>query len=677
MNIKKSKQAIGEELCDRIQLGDFDQIQPHGVWLELDLNMRIIEYSENAPALLETPVADLLNNNILYFLKPERPEDDIARWLTTSFTQYKPALWSLPNNQIPILIFIHMGQGTISIEIERNSEQNIQPNSSFFFNEFVMTTLNKSLQCKTIEELSKTFCEEIKKLTNYHRVIIYKFNTLDYTGIVIGEAFDEDMSSYMGLRFPSTDIPAPVREMYIRLPMRYIPSILENPVRIVSRGNQNKPQTTNLKNSNLRMVAPIHANYMKNMGICSSVSIALIRDGKLWGLIACHHRNPKYLSQSHRQTLALFANIFATQALVIESIQNFQDEQKIGTMHAELTRIFRNSPSLSDALAEYNRELMQLVTSTGMSVYLQNVLLNYGETPEEKAIIDLISWLDKKNFLTSYYTESLPLEYKVASGFKNKACGVFAIKITQLENHYLLFYKPEFNNIIAWAGDPAQAIKPNGKDYCPRNSFERFLENIKDHSSPWTQHDIKSVALIQSLVATKQLQDLLQKQASYDPLTQLLNRLSLEQTLNKEIQRALRETSPLILLLADLDYFKKINDGFGHQAGDALLQSFAQLIKTEFRVYDYKYRYGGEEFLIILPNTTLKAARKKANDLLLKTKKLQVQFNDTMLPSITLSIGISSFPDHGHDLKTLIAKADAALYQAKAQGRNQVVSAIG
>jgi len=144
--------------------------------------------------------------------------------------------------------------------------------------------------------------------------------------------------------------------------------------------------------------------------------------------------------------------------------------------------------------------------------------------------MDLLSWLDKKDFLHTWHTESLPLEYEAALWFKNKACGIFVIKIAQLENHYFLFYKPEIINTIAWAGDPAEAIKGDGKKYYPRDSFERYLEKVENHSSLWTQHDVKSAALIQSLITTRELQDLLQNQAMYDPLTQLLNRLYLEET---------------------------------------------------------------------------------------------------------------------------------------------------
>lgn len=676
MNIKRPTMNKNIKLCDEIELNSFHQIQPHGVWLALDSKLQIILYSENAPVFLETPLTKLLSAPILDFLKPEFAEDDIALLLTTSPAQYKHMTWSAPTEQIPVITFIRQHDEYIILEIEKNNAINIQNNSSLFLNEFVIATMQQTLQCTTINELAQTFCEEIKKLTDYHRVIIYQFDERDHSGVVIGECLDKNMPSYIGLQFPATDIPQAVREMYLKNALRYIPTVLEKPVKIVRRSGQSKRHKQiqiDLSNSNLRMVAPVHIEYMSNMGICSSLSIAIIQNKKLWGLIACHHQTPKYVPQSYRLTLSLLGTIFATQALAIESAEDFREEQQMGMVDTRLAQIFNRSSSLTSALEANHKDLMGFVSSTGMSIYLQNVLLNYGETPEDTEIIHLISWLDKKKFLTSYYTSSLPFEYKSALGFKNKACGLFAIKITSLEHHYLLFYKPELINTIAWAGNPAQAIKGDGIAYSPRDSFERFLQTIINHSAQWTKHDIKSAGLIHSLIAARQLQDLLQNQARYDSLTQLLNRLNLEQTLDSEIQRAKRGSNTLVLMMIDLDYFKKINDNYGHQAGDAVLRSFAELIKIEFRIYDYKYRYGGEEFLILLPNLTLEAAETKANNFLLKTTKMQVKLNENTLPSITISLGISSYPNHGNDSKTLLAAADSALYQAKVSGRNKVV----
>lgn len=607
---KKIKKPANPVNCDEIELSDINQIQPHGVWLALNKELCIIQYSENAPTYLSTPLKSLLTHSILEFLETEFSHDNVAQILTTPFVQYKPMLWIAPKKKLPILIFIHQSNGITTLEIERNAESTIQPsNSSSLFNNFLLSSMKKTEQCKSTEELAYTLCEEVKKLTNYHRVIVYQFDSADHTGLVIGEAMDKDMESYISLRFPATDIPAPVREMYMKMPIRYIPSILEKPLKIVS-ADPSQDYAIDLSAANLRMVASVHLKYLNNMGVHSALSVAIMQGGRLWGLIACHHREPKYLPQNYRATLLILANIFSAQSLSIKSAQDSNEQQMMGSVDAELADIFRHSRTLPLALASHHQELMKLVSSTGMSVYLHNVLLNYGETPEDKAIIKLFSWLDKQESSTMYCTDSLPLAYDAGMVIKHKACGILAMRITDLEHHYLLFYRPEFINTISWAGNPANIVL-KGETYSPRDSFERFIEKIENHSAPWTSHDIQSAALIHSLVTTKQLQDFLQKQAMHDPLTQLLNRFHLEKTLCSEINRSMRGAYPLTIMLMDLDYFKKINDSFGHQAGDALLQSFAQLLKTEFRIYDYKYRYGGEEFLVILPNVNLEVALKK------------------------------------------------------------------
>jgi GGDEF domain-containing protein len=155
----------------------------------------------------------------------------------------------------------------------------------------------------------------------------------------------------------------------------------------------------------------------------------------------------------------------------------------------------------------------------------------------------------------------------------------------------MLFYRQELIHSIFWAGNPSESLKYRDDKYSPRDSFQRFMQSITNHSAPWTTHDIKAAEFIRSTVVNKQLQDLLQVQAMLDPLTGLLNRLYLDQRLEIEVDRAKRKSHHLAIIHADLDLFKYINDTFGHQAGDYVLSEFAKFLKTHFRSYDYIYRW--------------------------------------------------------------------------------------
>ncbi len=157
-----------------------------------------------------------------------------------------------------------------------------------------------------------------------------------------------------------------------------------------------------------------------------------------------------------------------------------------------------------------------------------------------------------------------------------------------------------------------------------------------------------------------------------DPLTDTFNRRYLEETLDREIRRARREVSPVCCLMIDIDHFKGFNDSYGHGAGDALLRGFAALLMKRVRGSDIASRYGGDEFTLILPGTTLLGGRARADQIQEETKSLYVSYSGQDLGSITVSIGVAAYPDHAATAGGLLQAADGALYSAKRAGRNRI-----
>lgn len=669
--------AESEQFCDRVKLSEFNQIQLYGGLLVLDRNLRVMQYSENMTTLLGISIQQLLILPLTTFLKSENASEDIVSWLHQANNKYKQLDWQSSQTKLKIWVYIHQTSEGIILEIEPVMKNQAEDNTLFDLAQYVVESMKTTMGCHSVQQVVQTTCDKIQKMTGYHRIIIYKFDEQDQSGIVVAETLQKEMESYKGLHFPATDIPQNVRAMYLKLPLRYIPTILAKSVKIIPEINPVTHTYLDLSNTNLRMVAPVHTQYLTNMGVVSATSIAIIHDNKLWGLIACHHKEPKYLSVNFRLILMLIGNALATQIVALEYVKDFHDEQRTVTLQTELTENISKESSIISALDSYHAQMMKLVSATGMSIYFQGDLINYGETPAYEQALNLISWLKAKQLSSPYATATLPVDFPASSDYKDKVCGLLAVPITGLENHYLLFYRPELIQSIAWAGNPAESLKCHGSGYSPRDSFQRFMETITNHSAPWAHHEIKSANFIRSIVVNKQLQDLLQVQAMHDPLTGLLNRLYLDQRLMLEIKRAERESKPIAVILADLDFFKKINDNFGHQAGDIMLSEFAKLLRSSFRGYDYIYRYGGEEFLLILPGITKANAQQKAETLRAEIKKMDVQFLGKRLPLITISVGISIYPDSGVDARSLIAAADVALYQAKSSGRDKVICASG
>jgi diguanylate cyclase (GGDEF)-like protein/PAS domain S-box-containing protein len=183
---------------------------------------------------------------------------------------------------------------------------------------------------------------------------------------------------------------------------------------------------------------------------------------------------------------------------------------------------------------------------------------------------------------------------------------------------------------------------------------------------------ISAASQIALLLASLQLRETLREQSIRDPLTRLFNRRFLEESFERELQLAGRKKQSIAVIFLDLDHFKGFNDAFGHDAGDLVLQSLADLFRNFFRATDICCRYGGEEFAIILPESTSQDAAIRADALRLEVKSLRLQYKKQSLGELTLSVGIAAFPEHGSTSDELLKLADQCLYQSKAHGRDVV-----
>lgn len=207
-----------------------------------------------------------------------------------------------------------------------------------------------------------------------------------------------------------------------------------------------------------------------------------------------------------------------------------------------------------------------------------------------------------------------------------------------------------------------------GMLYVTSNEHIEFSEDML--------HLVRTVSEQAALaLANLKLQETLRVQSIRDPLTQLFNRRYLEASLERELSRAKRNDQPLSVVMLDIDHFKQFNDTYGHEAGDLLLSEFGRLVARHVRVEDIACRYGGEEFVLILPGADPGVARQRAESLRAAVKGLSLQYNHVPLGPITISAGFATYPDTSADSDKLLTAADLALYRAKHGGRDRVVAA--
>ena len=231
------------------------------------------------------------------------------------------------------------------------------------------------------------------------------------------------------------------------------------------------------------------------------------------------------------------------------------------------------------------------------------------------------------------------------------------------------FEARRYDGAPIWVRNTARAIKDGaGRVVC----YEGSLEDITLRKQAQEALARANEGLKARLIEIELLQEQLRERAIRDPLTALFNRRNLEETLDQELAKADRKAYQVSLLMMDIDHFKCINDTYGHNAGDQALQSLADLIRSQIRRSDIACRFGGDEFVIVMPEATVGLAFERAEKLRRGVQSLQLP-DIGILGNLSVSIGIATYPLHGATKEDLLRAADQAMYHAKAQGCNRVV----
>lgn len=247
-----------------------------------------------------------------------------------------------------------------------------------------------------------------------------------------------------------------------------------------------------------------------------------------------------------------------------------------------------------------------------------------------------------------------------------KAPYSFQDYFAQLERHFQFTTIPFKDSFFTIGTDITRFIKQNEAEI----SKQKVLEGIISERTVALEDTVSKLTI--ALEESERLKEELKKMAISDPLTGLYNRRYLDDFLNREIRRCSRTKHSLGAIFIDLDHFKKINDTYGHDVGDLVLEEVSKLIKENIRSSDIACRYGGDEFVVLLPETSHASTQQKANKILSALEKTEWprQYND--FGGVSLSVGVATYPDHAKDASELLRNADKALFLAKENGRNRI-----
>lgn len=488
MNIRSTYDS---EFCGSLPLHLINLIQPYGyIFVLKKEDLSIIQVSENVAELWDIPAKSFINT----FFSDHLAEQDAAVIdnFKLSIGDKIPLPLSLSINGITLqLLALPQPKGDlIIVELELLNDE--VKNSFISVYQNLRHTVHAIEKQNSVREVCEVSIRELKKISGFDRVMMYQFDE-QWNGTVIAEDNNEELyESYLGLKFPASDIPKQARELYLKNAYRLIPNRDYSPVGFYPVVNSVTQTFLDLTDCNLRGVPKVHLEYLRNMKVKASMSIRVIKDEKLWGLISCHSHSEKYLNYEICSIFQLLSNIISNKITAILNKEDYAYKNQLNGERTQLIDLIYTKDDLFKALLKSEVTLLDLLKCPGAVLIYNRRTETIGKVPDKEFIENLSFWLQARNIKGSYQEISLADSYEQALGFQDTASGILVIPINQDKGEYIIGFRPEVVHTVTWGGNPNEAInfEADNKTYHPRNSFKQWSETVKQTCQPWQASEL-------------------------------------------------------------------------------------------------------------------------------------------------------------------------------------------
>ena len=474
--------------CDHEPIHIPGSIQPHGVLLTLDVSdFNIIQAGGDTVGLLGSPAGVILGRPVAEVLSLPQ-QDRLRDLLEANRPMRRPVhafmLETCDGGAADLIA--HVSGGLLVLELD--PRRNPNPDDAMAL---VQSMVRRVQRADLLQPVCDAIATEVRNATGFDRVMVYRFSP-DGSGMVVAEARGPDVDTFLGLRYPASDIPKQARALYLANWIRYIPDARYAPAAITPSLNPLTGQPLDLSRSLLRSVSPVHRQYLANMGVASSFSLSLIVGGKLWGLVACHHPAPRYLPHRLRDACELFIEIISAHLELKLAAERLEAQLHSARLYDAIVARMSREPNLADGLIRYRPNLLDFIPATGVALWIDGQFSATGVTPRAEQIKGLVAWLNESISEGVFQTDCLASLFPPARGFADVASGMLALSVSKTPRDYVLWFRPEISKTVTWAGNPAKFAQADtdAPTLSPRQSFAAWIESVNLHASPWLDIEI-------------------------------------------------------------------------------------------------------------------------------------------------------------------------------------------
>lgn len=492
--------------CDREPIQIPGSIQPHGVMLVVSpTDFTLLFASVNA--------GDLLGNGAT--IKPGMPLAEIIGAEAAHSVRNASAKaggseiagvelgMTVLHGTDPVDMIVHSHKDRLIVEFEPSLDGAKSAKDALDLTQGLMRRVNVETE---VGALAKSGARLVRAMLGFDRVMVYQF-LHNGAGRVIAEAKQPELESFMGQHFPASDIPYQARRLYKLNTIRTIADASYAPVPLEPAIKPGE-LPIDMSFAQLRSVSPIHCQYLQNMGVHASMSISILIDGELWGLISCHHESPKVVPVPLRVGAELFGHYFSLQISVAERRAHIVASSVARERLDKILAGLAVDETLMEGLRDHLDAFSELFDCDGVGLWAENQWTASGVTPTHDEALELVRYLageeqvhprSASSQLALWHTQHLrKLTGQV--NFGQSVAGVIAIPLTSMPRDYLLIFRSEEAHEIEWAGKPTKLVidTPDGQRLTPRGSFETWREEVRGQSRPWSETDLTAADTVRT-----------------------------------------------------------------------------------------------------------------------------------------------------------------------------------
>jgi two-component system, chemotaxis family, sensor kinase Cph1 len=488
--------------CERELIHLAGSIQPHGALLVVEPStLKILQASANCASVLGVAVGDLL----------ARSCECLGRNFASELRRVGGKL--VPDESRPLKL--HLGDGAdcargvrqadyegivhqlesegLVVELEpadcgraaTPETETVQFEPAALV-EWISTAVQRIGAASNQGVLLDSVVQAYRDLTGYDRVMAYRFDP-DGHGKIVAEARHPRLDSLLGHHYPASDIPQRARELYLRNRVRVLVDVHYAAVPIEPRLHPATGRDLDMSMSYLRSMSPLHIQYLKNMGVTATLVVSLVREGRLWGLIACHHDSPRNLRYPVRAACEMLAEVIATRLAAIDTYAHAQVAMLVRRLEQRLVEATSTEGDWRLALFRNPRTLLQPLDATGAALYHDGEILTGGEVPSAPELRALLAWFDSQVEDSVFICSSVGRANPQLAMLTPTACGVLAVRLSSSRPDYIVWFRKEQLQTVTWAGDPSKpVVRDDPLELSPRRSFAAWSEIVRGTAVAWT-----------------------------------------------------------------------------------------------------------------------------------------------------------------------------------------------